>query len=205
MYQNLSLNIDTLSTIEIDEGRQIELSKLIDYIQSKVDSSDIINLNFICTHNSRRSHLAQIWASVAAAYYGIENVFCFSGGTEATAMFPMIRKTLLNQGFKIIPLSEEPNPVYAVSFSPSASPLITFSKKYDHPYNPSANFAAIMTCAHAEKNCPIIYGCDSRIPIMYEDPKISDGTDKQALIYLQRSEQIGREMLYVFEKVRRER
>jgi len=52
--------------ININEDRLAVLKSLIDYIQSKIDQGQEINLNFICTHNSRRSQFSQIWAQTAA-------------------------------------------------------------------------------------------------------------------------------------------
>ncbi len=73
----------------------------MEFIQSKVSYQQEIRLNFICTHNSRRSHLSQIWAQTMAHYFDIKNVFCYSGGTETTALFPMVAETLQNSGFQI--------------------------------------------------------------------------------------------------------
>ena len=104
--------IAQLSTERIFEERKRILQPLIQFISSKLSKNEEVRLNFICTHNSRRSHLSQIWAQTMANYYQIENVFCYSGGTEATAMFPKVVETLRNQGFEILKLSETENPVY---------------------------------------------------------------------------------------------
>src|SRR5690606_9602221 len=98
------------------------LQPLIDFIQQKVNNGQEINLNFICTHNSRRSHLAQVWAQAAAAHFNIPNVLCYSGGTEETALFPKVAETLTNQGFNILKITEADNPVYAIKFSENALP-----------------------------------------------------------------------------------
>src|SRR5690606_8686823 len=113
MYQDLKNSIQHFQeNVSISKERKVLLQPLIDYIQQKVNNKTVINLNFICTHNSRRSHLTQIWAQVAASYFDIRNVHCYSGGTEETAMFPMVVKTLLKQGFNVFQLSENNNPVY---------------------------------------------------------------------------------------------
>jgi len=41
-----------------------------------------------------------------AAFYTIDNLSSYSGGTEATAMFPKVAETLTNQGFKIVAISK---------------------------------------------------------------------------------------------------
>ncbi|MCG2462813.1 protein-tyrosine-phosphatase [Flavobacteriaceae bacterium F89] len=192
-----SLRFDTIS----EERREV-LRPLIDFIRSKSANEDIIRINFICTHNSRRSHLSQVWAQAASAYYGINNVYCYSGGTEATALFPIAAKTMENAGFKIKALSEGKNPVYSIKYDDNAHPVIGFSKKYDDPFNPESGFAAILTCSQADGECPFIVGAEKRIPITFEDPKAFDGTPKQEEKYNERSMQIATEMGYVFSQIK---
>ena len=195
--------IAQLSTERISEERKRILQPLIEFISSKITKNEEVRLNFICTHNSRRSHLSQIWAQTMANYYQIENVFCYSGGTEATAMFPKVVETLRNQGFEILKLSETENPVYAVKFAENEHAVICFSKKYNDDFNPKSAFAAILTCDSADENCPIVYGAEARIPIKYEDPKKSDGTPEMDETYFNRSLEIATEMKFVFENLRK--
>ena len=195
--------IAQLSTERISEERKRILQPLIQFISSKISKNEEVRLNFICTHNSRRSHLSQIWAQTMAYYYQIENVFCYSGGTEATAMFPKVAETLTNQGFEILKLSETENPVYAVKFAENEHAVICFSKKYNDDFNPKSAFAAILTCDSADENCPIVYGAEARIPIKYEDPKKSDGTPEMNETYFNRSLEIATEMKFVFENLRK--
>jgi len=191
-----SLDISTISK----ERKQI-LDILKTYIQTKKNNHQNINLNFICTHNSRRSHLSQIWAQTMANNFKIKNVFCYSGGTEATAMFTVVEETLKKQGFHIEKLSNEKNPVYAIKFSDNNNPIICFSKTFDADFNPSSNFAAIMTCSHADENCPFIAGAEQRIPVRYDDPKAFDNTPQQLEKYRERSLQIATELFYVFSQI----
>ena len=195
--------IAQLSTERISEERKIILQPLIEFISSKITKNEEVRLNFICTHNSRRSHLSQIWAQTMANYYQIENVFCYSGGTEAAAMFPKVVETLRNQGFVILNLSEAENPVYAVKFAENEHSVICFSKKYNDDFNPKSAFAAILTCDSADENCPIVYGAEARIHIKYEDPKKSDGTPEMNETYFNRSLEIATEMKFVFENLRK--
>lgn len=193
-----SFNYDSISA-----ERKITLQPLVDFIQSKVNTSDEIRLNLICTHNSRRSHLSQVWAQTAAAHYNINNVFCYSGGTEATAMFPMVAKTLLKQGFQIKTIAEGSNPVYTIKYAKNEHPIICFSKTFDDYFNPQSEFAAIMTCSQADGGCPFIAGAEKRIPITFEDPKAFDNTPQQEEKYEERSVQIATEMFYVFSQIRK--
>ena len=190
--------IDNLSTSNISEERKVVLQPLIDFINKKVENSEEIRLNFICTHNSRRSHLSQIWAQTMANFFGVKNVFCYSGGTEATAMFPKVAETLQNQGFEILKLSETENPVYAIKFDKNEHSVICFSKKYDHDFNPKSHFAAILTCDSADENCPIVFGAEKRISLPFDDPKDFDGTDLESAKYHERVLEIGREICFAF-------
>lgn len=203
MFENLQETIKQIATVAVSEERKEVLDTLVDYIQSKVDLNEEIRLNFICTHNSRRSHLSQIWAQTMAFHFGIKNVFCYSGGTEATAMFPKVVETLVNQGFQIQQLSEGQNPVYAVKFEDNKHPIICFSKAYFDAFNPKSNFGAIMTCNNADEGCPMVFGAEARFPIKYDDPKAFDGTDVMNEKYAERSLQIASEMHYVFSQIKK--
>jgi arsenate reductase len=202
MFENLSKTIESITKIEVSEERKQVLNPLIDYIQNKVNHQEEIRLNFICTHNSRRSHLSQIWAQTMAFQFGIKNVFCYSGGTEATAMFPKVAETLTNQGFEIQKISQEQNSVYAVKFDENQHPIICFSKTYFDDFNPKSNFAAIMTCSNADEGCPMVFGAEARLSIKYDDPKAFDGTEVMNEKYKERSLQIASEMQYVFSKIK---
>lgn len=183
--------------------RKAILLPLIDFIQEKVSKNQEVRLNFICTHNSRRSHLSQVWAQTAAAHFNVKNVFCYSGGTEATALFPMVAKTLEQAGFQMQPLSEGTNPVYSIKYSENEHPIIGFSKTYDDSFNPQSAFAAILTCSSADNGCPFIAGAEKRIPITFEDPKAFDNTPQQEAKYKERSVQIATELFYVFSQIKK--
>ena len=202
MFPKIKSTIDQVSFETISEERKQVLAPLIQFIQSKVNNELTIRLNFICTHNSRRSHLSQVWAQTAAAYHNIENVFCYSGGTEATAMFPKVAETLSKQGFEIQKLSETSNPVYAVKYHENEPPIVCFSKIFDDDFNPHSQFAAIMTCSSADEGCPFIAGAEVRLPIRYDDPKAFDGTDLMDAKYAERSLEIASEMYSVFSQIK---
>lgn len=201
MYSTILKTVEQFHFENISNDRKNILQPLIDYIQGKVNSKKPVNLNFICTHNSRRSHLSQVWAQTSASFYNIDNVHCYSGGTQETALFPKVAETLSNQGFQILKIADNINPIYAIKFDENCLPIIGFSKKYDDAYNPNSNFAAILTCSQADDGCPFIAGAEKRIPITYEDPKISDGTTNQTEVYQQRSIEIATEMMYVFSQI----
>ena len=191
------LNPQTIST-----ERKAILQPLTEFIQSKVSSHQEIRINFICTHNSRRSHLSQVWAQTLAYHFNIKNVFCYSGGTEATALFPMVAETLQNSGFQIKTISKNENPIYSIKYADNQHPIIGFSKRLDDDFNPKSEFVAIMTCDSANEACPFVSGAEKRIPITFEDPKVFDNTPQQAEKYKERSLQIATELFYVFSQIK---
>jgi arsenate reductase len=203
VFTQIEKVISTFNFETISGERRTILQPLIDFIQSKVTNNQEVILNLICTHNSRRSHLSQVWAQTAAAHYDIKNVFCYSGGTEATAMFPMAAKTLSKQGFQIKTIAEGSNPIYAIKYSQNEHPIIGFSKTFDDGFNPQSEFAAILTCSSADQACPFIGGAEKRIPITFEDPKAFDNTPQQAEKYEERSVQIATELFYVFSQIKK--
>lgn len=202
MLVNLSKTIAIIKEITVPKDRNDVLLTLVEYIQNKVNANEEIRLNFICTHNSRRSHLSQIWAQTMAFHFGIKNVFCYSGGTEATAMFPKVAEILTNQGFEIQKISQEQNPVYAIKFDANQHPIMGFSKTYFDDFNPKSNFGAIMTCSNADEGCPMVFGAEARFPIKYDDPKAFDGTEQMNEKYTERSLQIASEMYFVFSQIK---
>ncbi len=200
MYHTVEQVISKIKDATLSNERKTDLQVLIDYVQNKKDSNQVILLNFICTHNSRRSQFSQIWAYVAASYYNI-SIGSYSGGVEITAFNERAVASLERFGFKISSEGTS-NPIYNVSFDSETKPLEMFSKLYDDEVNPRENFAAIMTCSHADENCPFVAGCDKRIPIRYNDPKEFDDTPLEKSMYDYRSFEIACEMFYVFSKVK---
>jgi arsenate reductase (thioredoxin) len=201
MFAEIDNLIRQCAVTKISADRKLVLQALINYIQNQKDQNLSIRLNFICTHNSRRSHLSQIWAQTMAHHFGIRNIFCFSGGTEATAIFPKIIDTLVVQGFQIQKISLGENPIYAIKYANNEMPIIGFSKTYDHIFNPQQKFAAIMTCDSADEACPIVIGAEARFPIKYADPKVFDGTMQMDKKYAEKSLEIAQEMWYIFSMI----
>ena len=186
----------------IPVDRKAELDKIAGFIQTKVKAGQPVQLTYICTHNSRRSHFGQIWAATAATYYGIPNVKTFSGGTEVSAFNERAIAACKKAGFDMAKVSEGPNPMYAVTYASGLEPIKAFSKKYDDASNPPSNFLAIMTCSQADKACPIVKGAALRVATPYDDPKAFDGTPQETAKYDERCKQIATETFYVFSKVK---
>jgi arsenate reductase len=185
----------------ISASRKGILKQLAEFIHQRA-REEVDALNFICTHNSRRSQMAQLWAQAAAYYYDIPNVQAFSGGTESTCFNFQAVSQMQRAGFEITIIKAGDNPIYEVRYSNNAPAVTAFSKKYDDIFNPR-NFAAIMTCSHADENCPLIPQALTRIVLAYDDPKEFDGTTIEPAKYYERAREIGREMLFAFSEVRR--
>lgn len=185
----------------ISEARKATLDEVARYVSDRLQLNQTAELNFICTHNSRRSQMGQVWAASAAAHFNLDAVRTFSGGTEATAFNHRAVAAIERAGFVVRNPGGE-NPHYQVSFRDGGPSLECFSKKHDDPFNPTARFAAIMTCSEADEACPVVSGASLRAPIRYEDPKVADGRPDETAVYDARCLQIATEMLYVFSRVR---
>lgn len=203
-YPTLDQTISRCRKRQIPSERLAVIRELADYIFEKVRTGKEVRLNFICTHNSRRSQLSQIWAAVAAAYHGVA-IRSFSGGTEVTAFNEKAVDALRRDGFRIKKEEDQDNPGYLVYFGEKSVPVRMFSKAFNDLANPQGEFAAVMTCGHAEENCPLIPGAELRIPMRFDDPKAFDGTDAETEMYSERSLQIGSELLEVFRMVSEKR
>ena len=196
LVPELTKFVQTLDTSGISEERKKLLNLLLDFIRHRQKSSKAAQLTFICTHNSRRSQLAQVWAQTAAAFFGVD-VQCFSGGAEVTAFAPQAVKSLQKTGFCVESSGSE-NPVYHLYFSEATAPVEAFSKHFEYAGNPQKNFAAVMTCSDADRNCPFIPGTEKRISLPYKDPKEFDGSSQEEKAYDDCSRQIATEMWHIF-------
>ena len=182
----------------IPAGREKALERVSAYIADRMRNGQSARLTFICTHNSRRSQMAQIWAQASAQFFGLSGVCTFSGGTEATTFDPRAVSAMVRAGFRIEPCSAGDNPVYLVQSGPELPPVRAFSKAYLDPSNPRDGYCAILACSSADRGCPVISGADERILIPYEDPKTSDGTARETAVYDERCREICREMGWLF-------
>lgn len=186
----------------LPQHRVAVLSELADAIREQQQAHCTARLTFICTHNSRRSQFAQVWAQTAARYLelGPESVECYSGGTETTACNARTIESLRRSGFQVTQTGgdeDNANPTYLVRFRGLETPMKLSSKVYDQAGNPQVRFIAVMCCSHADELCPIVQGSSHRISLLYEDPKSSDDSPSEAATYDERSRQIAQEMWVV--------
>ncbi|PSR02544.1 MAG: protein-tyrosine-phosphatase [Bacteroidetes bacterium SW_11_45_7] len=198
---NRYIDNEVLPVVEaVPEDRRKTLSEFAQTVHSHLTQGGSAKVVFVCTHNARRSQLAQVWATVAAHWYGLQEVDVRSGGTEVTEVNPRAIRTLERAGFTI-EREEGPNPVHAVRWAESGIGSYCYSKLIDDSLDSGSKFIAVMTCADADANCPYVPGADQRIRLLYSDPKQAGGTDQEQAVYDERSLQIAADMFWVMEKV----
>ena len=199
-HSKLLKTINYATNLEISDSRKLILKGLVKYIKTKKASKSEVHLNFICTHNSRRSQFCQIWAETASAYYN-KKIYCYSGGLVVTEFNINAVNTMKKCGFDVIK-SGSKNPTYSLYYSNSrVRPISVFSKLYNDPVNKANSFAAITTCSDAEENCPFILNAEKRIFLQYDDPKLFDNLPNKMEKYFDCSFQIASELFYVFQNV----
>lgn len=180
--------------------RRNELRSLAAIVGEHLAREDRARLTFICTHNSRRSHLSQVLAQLAAAFHGVNDVECFSGGTEATACNPRTIAAFERAGFEVTDTSGGENPIYEIRFAKDAM-IRAWSKVYNEDGNPESGYIGVMTCTHADENCSIVHGASERFSLPFVDPKEADDTPEEAATYDERLRQIGSQMFFLMEAV----
>lgn len=187
----------------IDEERQALLRQVATKIQQELIQNDQAEVLVICTHNSRRSQLGELWLRVLCDYFDVSNINSYSGGTEATAFNERMVTALSRAGFQITQRSNGSNPKYEIHWAHNQKNIPPmFSKVYNADINPSSEFIAILVCDQADEECPIIYGAKARFFIGYQDPKTLDDTPKEAENYDAKVAEIGREMTYLVKQLR---
>ena len=187
---------------QIPADRQKELRKLALYVKSQLAANETPQLTFICTHNSRRSHLAPTWAQTAAAYYDVPGIKTYSGGIQVTAcnirtVWTHATRRLLGGRKQWRDESGLPNTVFRFRRTIARLFQIVQSR-----WQPTNHYAAIMTCDNADKNCPVVEGSSLRVGVHYVDPKDSDGKPEEEATYDERCHQIAREMFYFMSLVK---
>ena len=182
----------------IPDSRKSLLDSIANSIKKHRESQNDLALNFICTHNSRRSQFAQIWSSLFTHIHQLpfKN---FSGGMEVTACNPRTLEALKELGFQI-QTQEGENPRSNVSSAEEMNLDQLWSKVYDDPSN-ADQFIAFMTCSNADENCPLVLGALERISLNYEDPKHFDDTHLETQMYVAKGFEIGNELKYIYSRL----
>ncbi|MBX3463603.1 MAG: protein-tyrosine-phosphatase [Planctomycetes bacterium] len=184
----------------IGPARRQQLDDLAADLADRLRQRGRVDLVFVCTHNSRRSQFAQVWAWTAARHFGLGGVGSWSGGTEVTAFAPEAIAALERAGFACRTEADGANPVRCLQGLGGAE-LRCWSKRFTDRANPRSDFVAVMTCSSADAACPAVAGAARRVPLVYEDPKVADGTPQAAATYDARCAEIARDLLCTFGRV----
>ncbi|MCX7998556.1 MAG: hypothetical protein N3A69_06315 [Leptospiraceae bacterium] len=204
LYDKLKQNLElSLQNKDLNNEHKEVLDQLKAYIQTKLQNKEVSKLVFICTHNSRRSHISQFLAWAYSLFFDLKDIEFYSGGTEATAPHPNAMQALEDFGFQIRKLETGVNTKYEVYAGSEIPPLTAFSKIYNHPMNPKEGFAAIMVCDDAAENCPIVYGAEAKFKLTYRDPKIFDNTEQARTKYYEKVLEIALDMAYLFSELKK--
>ncbi len=196
MQEKILKLIELMDYNSIRNDRKDVLKDLAIAVKNRLDNETEVNVTFICTHNSRRSQMAQVWAVIAAQQYRIK-INAFSGGTEVTTTAPQVLDTFEYFGFEVN-RSETSNGKHKVNFGNNGQNIKLHSKLYHDSSNPKRNFIAVMTCSDADENCPIVVGCSKRVALTYNDPKRFDGSILEKTMYQNEAFRIGTEIMFAF-------
>jgi len=204
MYQSISAYCLELEQKfdQIPPSKKERLLLFSNHLRDEIQQGKTPAITVICTHNSRRSHLAQLWLAIAADYYQTSKIKTFSGGTEISAFNPRMITALQTIGLKITSKdSTITNPIYEVFWKDKMPPYLAFSKRYMDAPNPQKDFVALIVCSHASIHCPIITESNFKFVLPYQDPKAFDDTDLEISEYAKTCALIGLEMLFVLKQL----
>lgn len=184
--------------LAVAENRKIKLDQIVNAIATDLKKKNKAIVKFICTHNSRRSQLAEFMLDVLAREKKLR-IVALSAGTVATAFEPRMVKAIMAEGFELLEYGQKPNPLYIYRIE--IDDLYYYSKKYDDKLLDAGESTIVTVCSEAETDCPVIPGTGQRIHLPYDDPKAHDNTAKEAEAYESKVMEIGLEMNYVVEEV----
>ncbi len=182
----------------ITPSRKRILEDIARSLYAEIQMRNEVPVVYLCTHNSRRSHFAQVWGHIGSVMYNFPEIVCHSGGTVATACHPNTIAALKQLGFEIE--CEDPakeNPLYKVYYNDEDF-IECYSKKNTDESVPQSDFIAVMTCSDSDDNCPLVPGAKIRFSTTYDDPKEFDDSEDAVDRYTERCLQIAVEALYTF-------
>ena len=188
--------------VDLEKNRKDKLVKLAQIIKINHEQQNIVKITFICTHNSRRSQLSQVWAYISSLYFKLNFIKPFSGGTEIDTVNLNVINSLINTGLKI-EKTHKGKAIYLLKSLKKDKGINLYSKVYNSKLNPSEHFIAIMTCSDADQMCPVIKGADKKISLPYSDPRVADNTILEKEVYNQTCSIIAKEMFYLMKQVKK--
>ena len=189
----------TSSFKNIPSSRLQRLDEIVLEINEIFNNKKNLNFLFVCTHNSRRSQFANVWAEIAATFYNLNSIKSYSCGTEKSIVSKNTIEALEDLGLKIHNHPNINNAFHA--FYGKELFIDVFSKKYSDSSISKENTIAIMTCTDADQNCPIIPYAKNRISLNFKDPKRFDNTSYFRMEYQKTAKEIATEIFYIFSKI----
>lgn len=186
------------------EGLSAERQELWQKAAHAVQEKKAKAMNFICTHNARRSVISQSLAAALAYHYGIDDMVFYSGGAESTYIHPNSIALLQRIGFKLKEVEAGANPVHTARFASDAETLRLFSKTFDD-VSSHEPYVAILVCSKGDAACPFIPDAKARILIPFDDPGAYDGTADAAEAYFATAKLILNELHYFFQLLAKSR
>ena len=186
-------------TSKIENGRKALLDKMAKHFRS--DKAGAKTWLFVCTHNSRRSQMAQAMWLAVTEYYNLGEIGAYSAGTQQTALHFYALMALEHAGFQFLKSKEGKNPHYALLDNTNQEVKLLYSKTLEDSSLPQEEFTAIMVCDHADANCPFVPGAGARFGLHYSDPKAYDSSPDPLQHYDDTLCQITHELLYIASRV----
>ena len=165
--------------------------KRLDNIASVINE----NLNktrsivFLCTHNSRRSQICEVWGKVFAEIYR-KKININSAGAFKTVVHSQVYESIVKCGLVV----DNKKEIFfdKKKFKLNSKTIDSLTMK---------NFIAVMTCSNAEKSCPNDPRSIRNIKMFFNDPRIYDETDKMSREYLNTTIYIAEELNYIFKNI----
>ncbi|MDX5320843.1 MAG: hypothetical protein LPK45_07035 [Bacteroidota bacterium] len=194
VYPEISRFLESLSLSEPHEERDAKWQNLA----AKISADDFSGaVDFICTHNARRSAISQSLFAALAHEHSFDKLISWSGGAEVTFIHPNTIAALQRIGFRLSEKQGEENPVYFLRFSDEQDALRLFSKKFDDETTPGP-YHAVLVCSKGDAACPFIPMVKTRNLIPFEDPGYADGTPEADQAYDQAVKEIGSDLKKFF-------
>ena len=181
---SLDKYIDNLDDIILRDYQKRRVKKISEELRGEINSCN--KIVFICTHNSRRSQLCEVWGSILSKRFNLDLSF-FSAGTEKTEVCGEAIKSLERAGIEI---------GIGGKIKLMHNQIELHSKTLDEIKEDE--FIAIMTCSDAEKNCPVEPRSKKNIKLFYDDPKKYDGTIEASVEYDKTCRLIASELNAIF-------
>lgn len=177
---------------QIKESRLKILDHIARQLVNVIQQDDEANVVFVCTHNSRRSQIAQVCLQLFLQELNIKNIGVFSCGTEKTHIPPQIFALFKRQGLEVRESKNDSIEVF--------NQIVLFSKTYEDDSLPKRSIA-IMVCDSASETCPFVPSFNQRISLEFRDPKQADGSPEEEKSYNKAWIKIATEMAYLVLKL----